>query len=96
MDISVVYIGTGVIAFTSMLLAIAISIVSQMFYVKIDPRIEEIYNILPHFNCGACGYPGCQPYAESIINDNELRSKCRPGRTKVYEQILDILNEKKV
>ena len=95
MDISIVIVGTIVLSGTALILGLAISFVTQLFYVEIDPRIDHLYNILPHFNCGACGHPGCVPYAESIINDNEQTNKCKPGGAKVATQIVEFLNSNK-
>ena len=33
-----------------------------------DPRIDEVENLLPGTNCGACGTPGCRPFAESLLD----------------------------
>ena len=43
-----------------------------------DPIIDKIDEILPQTQCGQCGYVGCRPYAEAII-DGELINKCPPG-----------------
>lgn len=91
MDISTVFIGTAVLSGTACILGLAISFVTQIFHVEIDPRIDQLHDILPHFNCGACGHPGCMPYAEAIINDNEKTDRCKPGGAKVAAQILALL-----
>ncbi|MGL4561174.1 MAG: RnfABCDGE type electron transport complex subunit B [Brevinema sp.] len=93
MEISFVFIGTTIAILLAFVLALAISIVTQFFYVETDPRIEEIYEILPHFNCGACGYPGCMPYATGIIACNDITTKCRPGGVTVANKIEQFLKE---
>ena len=40
---------------------------SKIFYVKEDPRIAEIEEILPNANCGACGYAGCHDFAKARV-----------------------------
>ncbi|MCA9756611.1 MAG: Fe-S cluster protein, partial [Candidatus Eisenbacteria bacterium] len=32
-----------------------------------DPRIDVVEDMLPHANCGACGLPGCRPFAEALV-----------------------------
>ena len=32
-----------------------------------DPRIDAVEEMLPHANCGACGCPGCRPFAEALV-----------------------------
>lgn len=57
-----------------------LAIASKVFYVKVDTRVEDIKNILPNANCGACGYPGCQAYAEAIVSGKATNlSQCKPG-----------------
>jgi len=29
-----------------------------------DPRIDDVEEMLPGTNCGACGSPGCRAFAE--------------------------------
>lgn len=41
--------------------------------------IEDINNLLPQTQCGLCGYAGCRPYAEAIVNKKEKINKCLPG-----------------
>ena len=91
MDISTVFIGTAVLSGTAFILGLAISFVTQIFHVEVDPRIDQLHDILPHFNCGACGHPGCMPYAEAVINDNEKTNRCKPGGADVAAKILALL-----
>lgn len=96
MNISIVFVGTLVLVLTAFLFAIAVSAVTHIFHSPEDPRIKKIHDdILPHFNCGACGYPGCMPYATAIIDDGEIHNKCRPGGEKVAQEILTLLEETK-
>lgn len=94
MEFSIVVIGTVILSVTAAVLGLAISIVTQIFHVEVDPRIAEIYDVLPHFNCGACGCPGCMPYAEGIINEGLETTLCKPGREEVAKKILAILEKK--
>lgn len=81
-----------VIAFAAMglLSGIALTAVSKAFEVKTDERIEQINDVLPQANCGACGYAGCADYADAIINKNAPTNMCRPGGTKVADAISKI------
>ena len=70
-------------AATLLLLAIAMSAVlgwaSHKFHVPVDLRIEEINNALPSANCGACGYVGCNEYAEAVVRDGAAVDLCPVG-----------------
>ena len=48
------------------LAAVLLSVAARVFYVKEDPRIESIKDVLPGVNCGGCGLPGCAAAAAAI------------------------------
>ena len=48
---------------------------AKIFYVKEDTRVTDITAILPNANCGACGFPGCQGYANAIVKGARSISK---------------------
>lgn len=50
------------------------------------PTIEEIDEILPQTQCGQCGFPGCRPYAEAIVQ-GEMHNRCPPGGDMVILQL---------
>ncbi len=64
---------------------------SKIFSVKVDPRIDEIYEVLPGSNCGACGAPGCLGYAECIVTGRSEMDLCSPGGEDVLKIIAEIL-----
>ena len=43
--------------------AVILYAVSKRFFVKEDPRIELIEQLLPGANCGSCGRSGCHDFA---------------------------------
>ena len=49
------------------LLAYFLAIANKRLYVYEDPRIEQIEELLPHSNCGACGTAGCRNFAEQTV-----------------------------
>jgi Na+-translocating ferredoxin:NAD+ oxidoreductase subunit B len=50
------------------------------------PTVEEIDHILPQTQCGQCGFPGCRPYAEAILQ-GEVHNRCPPGGDAVILQL---------
>ena len=60
----------------TLVLAIMLVIANQRLYVYEDPRIEVVEGMLPAANCGACGFPGCRPFAESLVEGKSLPAKC--------------------
>lgn len=60
----------------TLLLALMLLIANKKLYVYEDPRIDKVEEMLPHANCGACGYPGCRPFAEALVGGDALPGKC--------------------
>ena len=56
-----------------------------------DPRIEQVVEILPGANCGACGLPGCSAYATKSVEENYDINLCPVGGQAVVEKIASIL-----
>lgn len=68
-----------------------LAIASRIFAVYRDPRVEQIVGVLPNANCGACGYPGCQGYAEAAVAAGRVPATCPPGGSEVALKVADIL-----
>jgi Na+-translocating ferredoxin:NAD+ oxidoreductase RNF subunit RnfB len=66
----------GVIGGLTLALAGLLVLANSRFYVEEDPRIDQVEEMLPHANCGACGYPGCRPFAEALVTGAALPGKC--------------------
>lgn len=53
--------------------------------------IDSIDDLLPQTQCGLCGYGGCRPYAEAIIEKNEAINLCPPGGVKTLNALAELL-----
>ena len=60
----------------TLILATMLIVANRKLYVYEDPRIDVVEDMLPHANCGACGFPGCRPFAEALVNGDVLPGKC--------------------
>jgi Na+-translocating ferredoxin:NAD+ oxidoreductase RNF subunit RnfB len=73
----------------TLILALMLILANKKLYVYEDPRIDTVEDMLPHANCGACGFPGCRPFAESLVSGNSLPGKCtvssEEGRAAIAE-----------
>ena len=65
----------------TLFLAILLVLANKKLYVYEDPRIDQVEGLLPYANCGACGYPGCRPFAEALVSGNVLPGKCTVSST---------------
>jgi RnfABCDGE-type electron transport complex B subunit len=72
--------------------ALILLVASVKLKVPVDPRVTQVYDALPHLDCGACGYPGCSGYAKAVIADPQLLGKCGPGGAGAANAIAAVLN----
>ncbi|NDV19437.1 NAD(P)-binding protein [Pseudodesulfovibrio sp. JC047] len=56
--------------------AAILGVASKLLYVKEDPRIAQVEDLLPGANCGGCGYPGCSGCAAAIVAGTTSASTC--------------------
>lgn len=80
---NIVLITLGFSALLAGILGAALGYFKEKFKVERDPKIDEVRAALPSVNCGACGFPGCDGYAEAVAAGNTPVNKCTPGGAKV-------------
>ena len=76
-----------VLAILGIGLGLILGFADKFLKVEIDSRVEKINELLPQFNCGACGYPGCMGLAEAIVEENGRVSDCKPIKPEGKEAI---------
>jgi len=70
---------------------IGLAYASKKFAPKVDPKVAEIEKALPAYNCGACGYAGCNAYAEAVASGEAEVNLCKPGGEEVSNKLGDIM-----
>jgi len=73
---------------------LGLAIASKVFYVYVDPKIEEVDELLPGANCGGCGYPGCSANAQAIVAGESAPSSCVACGEDVIAKIAEVLGVK--
>jgi electron transport complex protein RnfB len=76
-------------------LGLLIGLFNILFEVKEEPIVEAVYDMLPHFNCGACGTPGCLANAKEIVHNNQPLTSCKPGTADMRRNIQKLLDDYK-
>lgn len=73
-------------------LGLVLAIVAKIMHVNVDELTEKIREVLPGVNCGACGYAGCDVYAEKLSSKQEKNtSLCTPGGPSVAAELSSML-----
>jgi Na+-translocating ferredoxin:NAD+ oxidoreductase RNF subunit RnfB len=78
---------TGIGLFFGTVLAVA----HRFLHVDEDPRIEATNDMLPGTNCGACGQPGCLPFAEKLVAGEVEPGQCTVSTDDTIEKIAEFL-----
>jgi len=90
MDVSVVsaIISLGILG---LIFGCGLAYASKRFATGANTLVEEILELLPGVNCGACGFPGCQGYAEAIAAGKADVTKCGPGGEELAKRIAALI-----
>lgn len=75
----------------ALLLGLMLSYASKVFAVPQDEKEIAIREALPGANCGACGYAGCDGYAEALNKGEAEPNLCAPGGSETAKALGEIL-----
>lgn len=56
-----------------------------------EQLIAAVNAVLPQTQCAQCGYPGCRPYAQAIITQQERINRCPPGGDRTISELAELL-----
>jgi len=79
-------IAASFMAAIGLVLAAVLALANKRLAVVEDPRIDQVEDLLPHANCGACGTPGCRAFAEQLV-----AGQARPGQCSVNSKEMNRL-----
>ena len=68
-----------------------LAIAQRFLKVDEDPRVEATNELLPGTNCGACGQPGCLPFAEKLVAGEVEPGQCTVSSDEAIERIAEYL-----
>ncbi len=72
-------------------LAAILAAANRKLHVDEDPRIDQVEEMLPHANCGACGEPGCRPFAEAAVKGKADPGLCTVNSREMTQAIANLL-----
>ncbi len=81
----------GFMATLGLTLALVLVAANRRLYVYEDPRIDQVEDLLPKANCGACGSAGCRPFAEQLVKGEVEPGKCTVNAKGMNQIIADFL-----
>ena len=86
-----ILVAVGFMAGLGLTLATVLVIANRRLFVYEDPRIDEVEELLPHANCGACGTAGCRVFAEKLVAGEVQPGACTVNSPEMNQIIADHL-----
>ncbi len=75
-------------------LGVLLGLAQLYLVVEEDNRVTEVIAMLPGANCGGCGFPGCQGFANALVDGEATQvSLCGVCNQETREAIVKYLNE---
>lgn len=84
-------VSMGLMAVLGVGLSAILALANQRLHVEEDPRIDAVEEMLPHAGCGACGFPGCRAFAESLVEGKASPSQCSASSAAAVSEIAAFL-----
>ena len=72
-------------------LAAALIVAARLLPARGDDSVERVERLLPRIQCAQCGYPGCRPYAEAIVESAADINRCPPGGDATIRALAELL-----
>ena len=87
----VIILAAGMMLALAVFMAFVLGWANRTFHVDVDPRVEQVNEVLPGVNCGGCGYVGCNEYAEAVVAGEVPPDKCTVGGVSCAAAVAKIL-----
>ena len=89
---SLILISMAVLGLIALVASVLLYIVSLIFKVEEDPRIDLVAAVLPGANCGGCGFAGCRNFAEACVKAGSTEGlACPVGGDPTMDEVKKIL-----
>lgn len=66
---------------------------SKVFEVEVDPKVPMVKEALPGANCGGCGYPGCDAFANALVGGEAKLDGCPVGGAETVQKLGEIMGQ---
>ena len=84
---------TAVITITALALITGVALSLAWRSLPADPGklVAEVDRLLPQTQCAQCGYPGCRPYAQAVVEEGAPINLCPPGGEDTVQRLASLL-----
>lgn len=70
---------------------LALAVAAKKLAVKQDRLVTLVYEVLPHLDCGACGYGSCLDYAQNVAKGKGEVQWCAPGGEELARKVAELM-----
>ena len=84
-------IAVATIALIALVAGVLLSLASRRLPGESGNLVEQVNELLPQTQCAQCGFPGCRPYAASIVEDDAAINLCPPGGEATVRRLATLL-----
>ena len=91
MSITAILGSVAILGGIGLTFGVLIAVLSRKLWVWEDPRIDEVTDLLPGTNCGACGEAGCRAFAEALIGSRVQPAACTVLGAEGIQDVADYL-----
>lgn len=78
-----------------LLFGFILAFANKKLAVTLNPMIHLVEDVLPKGQCGACGFAGCQTYAEAVVMIPSVPPNlCVPGKAMVAKRVSELTGKK--
>lgn len=77
----------GILILTVLGFVLSLILVNIDTLIKKENKQQTFLELLPGYNCGACGYAGCKGMSEAMMEDVMNYKKCKPLRGEKLQEM---------
>lgn len=70
---------------------LVLTFASKKFHVEVDERVEQVKACTGQANCGACGFAGCEAFAQAVVEGKANPNGCAPAGAEGARKIGEIM-----
>lgn len=84
-------IATALVSAVGIVIGIFLGIAAKKLEVPVDEKEQEVRDLLPGNNCGACGFAGCDSLAQAIAKGEAPPNACPVANSGVRAEIAKVM-----
>lgn len=88
-------LGAGLLIVLAVVIGVLLARAAADLQADDASEIERINSLLPQTQCGQCGYPGCRPYAEALLQGAAEIDQCPPGGEATVRALAGLLGNQR-